>query len=275
MSLSSPYPDLDELLATVGEAGQRLSEINASEGAAGNISICIGWPMEVRRRFPVCRSIKLPHVVPALAGHVVLVTGSGRRLRDIPADPARNLCAVIVGEDGESGWMHTVPGAIFENPTSEFNSHLAVHADQVERSGTNFHAVIHAQPPHLTYLSHIPEYRDEAVLNRRLLRWEPETIVNLPRGLGVLPFILPGSPALMQATIASLRAHRVVIWSKHGVMARSDVSATRAADRVEYAETAARYEYMDLVNHQRAEGLTREELHAVVDAFGIETELLG
>ncbi len=275
MPLSVPYPDLDELLATIGEAGLRLSHINASEGAAGNISICIGWPIEVRRRFPLASIVELPHPVPRLAGHVVLVTGSGRRLRDIRADPARNLCAVIVDEGGATGRMHTVPGAVFERPTSEFNSHLAVHADQVERTGTNFHAIIHAQPPHLTYLSHIPEYRDERVLNERLLRWEPETIVNLPRGIGVLPFILPGSPALMQATISSLRTHRVTLWSKHGVMARSDVSATRAADRVEYAETAARYEYMDLVNHGRAEGLTRDELRAVVEAFHVETELLG
>ncbi|HEX9107778.1 MAG TPA: class II aldolase/adducin family protein, partial [Longimicrobiales bacterium] len=209
MSLNIPYPELDELLATIGEAGQRLSDINAGEGAAGNISVCIGWPMEIRRRFPVSRALELPLAVPRLAGHVLLVTGSGRRLRDLRADPARNLCAVIVDESGETGQMHTVPGVVFENPTSEFNSHLAVHADQVERTGTNFHAVIHAQPPHLTYLSHIPEYRDETLLNQRLLRWEPETIVNLPRGIGVVPFILPGSPALMSATIASLRIHRV------------------------------------------------------------------
>lgn len=275
MPLNAPFPDLDELLATMGEAGLRLSHINASEGAAGNISVCIGWPIEVRRRFPLSQPIELPHEVPALAGRVVLVTGAGRRLRDIRAEPARNLCAVIIDEGGRTGQMHTVPGVVFENPTSEFNSHLAVHADQVERTGTNFSAIIHAQPPHLTYLSQIAEYRDEKVLNQRLLRWEPETIVNLPRGIGVLPFILPGSPALMHATIESLRTHRVVLWSKHGVMARSNVSATRAADRVEYAEAAALYEYMNLVNHQRADGLTREELQSVVDAFRVETELLG
>ncbi len=64
----------------------------------------------------------------------------------------------------------------------------------------------------------------------------------------MLPFMLPGSPVLMEATVASLREHRVVLWSKHGVMARSDISVTRAADRIEYVETAAMYEYMDVVN---------------------------
>lgn len=65
----------------------------------------------------------------------------------------------------------------FERVTSEFNSHLAVHYDQVMASETNFYAVIHAQPPYLTSLSHAPRYQDEATLNHRLLRWQPETIV--------------------------------------------------------------------------------------------------
>jgi rhamnulose-1-phosphate aldolase len=49
---------------------------------------------------------------------------------------------------------------------------------------------------------------------------------------------------------------------------------TRAADRIEYAETAAHYEYMDLANHSQAEGLTLEELRAVVEAFEVPTTLV-
>ncbi|MFZ2362595.1 MAG: class II aldolase/adducin family protein [Anaerolineae bacterium] len=152
--------------------------------------------------------------------------------------------------------------------------HLAVHNDQVARTGANFHALIHAQPPHLTYLSHLPAYRDQDFMNRQLLRWEPETIVNLPEGIGVLPYRLPGSPALMDLNIEGLRTHRIVLWSKHGVMARSDQSVTKAADRIEYAETAARYEYMDLVNGHKAEGLTRAELQEIVRSFDVQTTLV-
>jgi rhamnulose-1-phosphate aldolase len=274
MALDQPYPDLDELLIAIGEAGQRLSAINASEGAAGNISVYIGWPLEVRRRFPLVEPLALPQPASALAGRLVIVTGSGRRLRDIRSDPAANLGVVAIDDDGRSGRLYTSPRRLFERVTSEFNSHLAVHSDQVARTGTNFHAVIHAQPPHLTYLSHIPAYRDQTLLNQRLVRWEPETIVNLPEGIGVLPFMLPGSPTLMDATVAGLREHRVVLWSKHGVMARSEISVTRAADRVEYAETAALYEYMNLVNHSQAEGLTRDELLTVVRAFNVQTNLV-
>jgi rhamnulose-1-phosphate aldolase len=170
--------------------------------------------------------------------------------------------------------LHSAPTRLFERVTSEWNSHLAVHDDTIERTGTNFHAIVHAQPPKLTYLSHVPEYGDEEYLNRRLLRWEPETIVNLPAGVGFLPFMLPGSPALMAANVASLRKHRIVLWAKHGVMARSSISVKRAVDRIEYAETAASYEYMDLLNGGRAQGLTIDELRTVVAAFDVDTNLV-
>ena len=48
----------------------------------------------------------------------------------------------------------------------------------------------------------------------------------------------------------------------------------RAVDRIEYAETGARYEYMDLVAGGPAEGLTDEETKSIVDAFGVDTTLV-
>jgi rhamnulose-1-phosphate aldolase len=237
--------------------------------------VCIGWPVEVRRHFPFAEPLELPVPAPHLAGHTVIVTGSGRRLRDLASSPVANLGAVSIAGDGTTGTLWTAPGRLFERLTSEWNSHLAVHEDTVARTGTNFHAVVHAQPPHLTYLSHVPAYADEAFFNARVMRWEPETIVQLPQGIGVLPFMLPGSAELMAANVESLRTHRIDVWCKHGVMARSDVSVTRAVDRIEYAEAAARFEYMDLVAGGRAEGLTREEARAVVEAFGVQTQLFG
>ena len=47
-----PNPDLARLLTEIGEAGARICEIEASEGAAGNISACLRWPVEVRRPLP-------------------------------------------------------------------------------------------------------------------------------------------------------------------------------------------------------------------------------
>lgn len=273
MPLTEPLPSLEEIFASIGAGGLRLAAIDATEGAAGNISVCIGWPIEVRRQLPIAETIDLPVPAPHLVGHTIIVTGSGRRLRDLDRLPGASLGAVVVEEDGLHGTLYTSTGRLFSILTSEWNSHLALHDDVVARTGTNFHAVVHAQPPHLTYLSHVPAYRDEEVFSRRLLRWQPETIVQLPRGIGILAFMLPGSQALMDATVAALRTHRIVVWSKHGVMARSDMSVTRAVDRIEYAEAGARYEYMDLLAGGRGEGLTAEESGELVRAFHVETDL--
>lgn len=271
--LEAPYPELDDLLEMMGEAGRRLSDIEATEGAAGNISICLRWPLEPRTRFPLVDRIDLPQPVPELAGASFLVSGSGRRLREIIDLPTASIACLVVEENGLTAKLYTSNHRRFERVTSEFNSHLAVHYDQILGSGTNFHAVIHAQPPYLTYFSHVPRYTDETYLNQHLLRWQPETIVQLPEGIGLIPFRLPGSPELMQATVASMRTHRIVIWAKHGVLARSDVSVKRAADRVEYAETAARYEYLNLNAGEPAEGLLPEEIRAICQAFHVNQSI--
>ena len=271
--LQPPYPELDDLLKMIGEAGRHLAEIEASEGAAGNISVGFRWTLEPRSRFPVIDEIELPEPVPELAGASFLVSGSGRRLREIIDEPTASLAYITVNEGGKTGRLFTSYQRRFEKVTSEFNSHLAVHHDQMRSSGTNFHAVIHAQPVYLTYLSHIPRYQDEKYLNTNLLRWQPETIINLPEGIGFIPFRLPGSAELMAANVESLRTHRIVVWAKHGVMARSDVSVKRATDRVEYAETAAKYEYLNLCAGGAGERLSAEEIRAICKTFNVQQSI--
>jgi rhamnulose-1-phosphate aldolase len=271
--LHAPYPELDDLLEMMGEAGKRLSDIEATEGAAGNVSVCLRWPIELRTRFPLIDEMELPQPVPELAGATFLVSGSGRRLREIINEPVASIGGIVVDDNGRTGKLYTSYQRRFERVTSEFNSHLAVHYDQILASHTNFHAVIHAQPPHVTYLSHISRYQDEEYLNSHLLRWQPETIINLPEGIGFVPFRIPSSPELMEATLAALRKHRIVVWAKHGVMARSDVSVKRAADRVEYAETAAKYEYLNLCAGEIGEGLSADEIRAICKTFNVQQNI--
>lgn len=265
--------ELDALLAAFGKAGRRLAEMGASEGAAGNISVCLRRRVDVSARFPRTRELALPHPVPDLAGSMFIVTGSGRRLREIMDDPTAHLACIIVNEGGQTGQLHTAEDCPFERVTSEFNSHLAVHHDRMRGENIGFQAIIHAQPVYLTYLSHIPRYWDETHLNRHLLRWQPEAIINLPEGIGMVPFHVPGSAELMSASVASLHEHRIAIWTKHGVMVRSDDSLDHAVDLLEYAETAAKYEYLDLTAHEIGEGLTAEEIRAICREFHVKQDI--
>jgi rhamnulose-1-phosphate aldolase len=270
MPLEPPFPTLDDLMLQIGEAGRRMAEIGASEGAAGNISVYAGWSLEIRSVFPIVEEIELPTAASALAGGALLATGSGTRLREVYDRPLENLGVLQIAPDGTHARLHTAPARLFTRLTSELNSHLAVHNDQVAATGTNYSALVHAQPLHLTYLSHIPRYRDPIALNRRLFRWQPETIMTFPQGVAVLPFILPGSAELMTATVTALRTHRLAVWSKHGVMAHSDTSVKRAADLIEYLETSAHYEVLNLSAGEPADGLQADEICAIARALGID-----
>ena len=271
--LKAPYPELDECLKMMGEAGRRLSEIGACEGAAGNISVCLRWPIEPRTRFPSVSEFELPQSVPELAGATFLVSGSGRRLREIIDNPTSNVACIVVSAGGSKGKLYTSYDRFFQRVTSEFNSHLAVHYDQILASDTNFHAIVHAQPLNLTYLSHVARYQDEKYLNSHLLRWQPETIINLPEGIGFIPFHVPSSPELMKGNVQALRTHRIVVWAKHGVMTRSEDSVKHAADLVEYAETAAKYEFLNLSIGEIGDGLSATEVRAICQTFRIQQSI--
>lgn len=265
--------ELDRLLQQLGEVGKRLSEMGAAEGAAGNLSICLREHLDVTSYFPCAQIIDLPVSAPDLEGATLIVTGSGRRLREILSAPTANLACIVVEAGGCCGRMFTAPESQFRRVTSEFNSHLAVHQDQMRSRDTRRHAVLHAQPLHLTYLSHLTDYQNEVYLNRHLLRWQPEAILNFPQGIGILPFLLPGSAELTIETMLALREHRIVVWSRHGVMARADESLFHALDLVEYSETAAHYEYLNLGTGGLSEGLSPADLRAISASWNIQQKL--
>lgn len=261
---------LSEIAFQLGQAGLRLAEAGAAEGAAGNMSVCVRHPLETASLFPQMNMIELPHPVPGLAGMMLMVTGSGRRLREVAEAPLANVACVLVEPGGKSARLFTSPQAQFGRVTSEFNSHLAVHHDRMRSSPVHLHTILHAQPLHLTLLSHQDEYQDEKFLNRRLLRWQPETILNMPEGIGVVPFLLPGSAQLVVETQLSLREHRIVVWARHGVMARADDSILHASDLIEYAETAAHYEFLNRVAGQPDGGLSPEEIRDICRMWNVE-----
>jgi len=271
--MSSTVLQLDQLLHQLGQVGRRLSDTGAAEAAAGNLSLCFREPMDLSSRFPNVRTIELPVPAPDLAGATLIVSGSGRRLRDILDAPAANLACIVVEPGGETGRMFRSPDCQFQRVTSEFNSHLAVHHDQMRSRDVNLHAIIHAQPLHLTYLSHLAQYQEQGYLNRHLLRWQPETLFNFPEGIGVLPFMLPGSPGLTEESVLALREHRMVIWAQHGVMVRADEDLFHALDLIEYAETAAHYEMLNLSAGGLSQGLSPRQLRAIADWWKVPQKL--
>jgi rhamnulose-1-phosphate aldolase len=61
-----------------------------------------------------------------------------------------------------------------------------------------------------------------------------------------------------------------VVWAKHGVMTFSDQSVVRAADRIEYAETGAKYECLNLQFGEIGEGLSAENVRQIAKFHNLE-----
>jgi rhamnulose-1-phosphate aldolase len=264
---------IDHWLDEMAHAATRLAELGALEGTAGNLSLflpaeTVGLDAWLGETLPRSDSAVPPasHDLPA---GTLLITGTGRRLRDLSHAADAVLCAVNIQADG-AAWLHRSP-AYAVSPTSEVDSHLAVHALHLAH-GSDIHAVVHAQPRHLTWLSHIPAYRDAARLNRQLLRWQPEMVVTFPEGIGVLPFETPGTVEQGRVTADALREHRMVVWAQHGVIARSTVGPQAAADLIDYAEAAATYEVLDLNAGRPADGLSMDQLRTIAQRFGVSTD---
>ncbi|MHB9857832.1 class II aldolase/adducin family protein [Streptomyces sp. YIM S03343] len=269
--MTTPRP-VRAILDEMGKAGVRLDTIHACEAGAGNISVALPTPADLAETFPNAEAFELPGPAPALLGWTVLVTGSGQRLRDIAAVPTAAVAAVSIAADG-SATLRSADNRAYARPTSEFNSHLAVHNDQIGSRGlTDPHAVVHAQPPYLVALSHHGP-ADSVKFSRQILRWEPETVVQLPEGVGFLEFMVPGSKKLQESSVAGLREARIVVWAKHGLLARSDDGPLKAVDLIEYAETGAMYEALNTQTGSPSQGLTDDELRAVIEAFDVKTTL--
>lgn len=273
--MADPGTKVEGWLKELGAAGTMLYDMGAAEGGAGNLSLflpdnTIGLRglllarMSRQHPFPAAKNLNLPT-------GAILMSGSRRRLRDIAENPEANLCAIEIEENG-STWLHYSDDHPME-PTSEVDSHLAIHATSLAGVARP-HAVAHAQPPNLTYLSHIPEYANEERFNRQVLRWQPETIVVFPEGIRILPFVTPGSPELGKQTGQAARHNSLIIWSKHGVIAHADRGPLAAVTLIEYAEAAAHYEVLDIQCGRSANGLTIEDLRGIAKRFQIDASLL-
>ena len=77
----------------------------------------------------------------------------------------------------------------------------------------------------------------------------------------------------MAGNVDALRNHRIVIWAKHGVMVRSDSSIKHAVDLLEYAETAAKYEYLNISAGELGQGLSADEIRAVCKKFKVNQDI--
>ena len=122
-------------------------------------------------------------------------------------------------------------------PTSELPSHLSVHNRLIEQ-GSPYKASVHTHPIELIAMTHNKKFLEKDVASNLLWSMIPETKAFCPRGLGIIPYKLPSSVELAEATIHELAEYDVVMWEKHGVFA-VDTDAMTAFDQVDVLNKSA------------------------------------
>ena len=118
-------------------------------------------------------------------------------------------------------------------------------------------------------MTHAKKFLEKDVATRLLWSMIPETKAFCPRGLGMVPYMLPSSVELADATIRAIDDdYDVVMWEKHGVFA-VDVSIMDAFDQVDVLNKAAQI-YISARNMGfEPAGMTEEQMKELSDVFGL------
>lgn len=201
---------IDEVAEVAGYLWQK----GWAERNGGNITVNVTeYVDDVMASLPaIGKALPVGLTLSALRGCWFYCKGTGKRMRDLAADPMRNGALIRILEDGK---RYEIVADEFVRPTSELLSHLAVHNDMVEK-GIDMRATLHTHPTELVAMSHNPDFSGKDVLSVLLWSMIPETRAFCPKGLGFIRYELPGSIELARATIAELQEYDVVLWEKHG-----------------------------------------------------------
>ncbi|WP_417067793.1 rhamnulose-1-phosphate aldolase [Niveibacterium terrae] len=246
-----------------------------AERNGGNISVDLteifGEPPSDLSQFPHCLlsvaagSGSFP---TDAAGHIFFVKGTGERIRELRAP---DLAGCVLRIDDKAEGYHILWGGRGQpdfRPTSEFISHVEIVMDKF-RSGSGDRCVIHTHPLELIALSHHPKYaHDELAYTDVCWKMLPEVRAFVPRGIGIVPYCMPGSKAMAEGTTAKLRRHDVAVWEKHGAVATGRDALT-AYDFIDVANKGAKLFLKCLAAGFEPEGVSAQAMQELKETFGL------
>jgi rhamnulose-1-phosphate aldolase len=96
----------------------------------------------------------------------------------------------------------------------------------------------------------------------------PETKAFCPLGLGIVPYTLPGSNELADATLKELENYDVVMWEKHGVFAKG-TDVMDAFDQIDVLSKSAKIYINAKCMGFEPEGMSDEQMKEMSKAFNL------
>lgn len=259
-------PALKAEVEKIAEVAGYLWQNGWAERNGGNITVNVTKMVDDEiRQMPAISEVKQIGVtLPALKGCYFYCKGTGKRMRDLARWSMDNGSIIRILDDCAS-YVIIADNPVM--PTSELPSHLTVHADLIEK-GSDYNATVHTHPIELVAMSHNKKFLGKDVLTKILWSMIPETKAFCPLGLGVVPYELPGSNKLADATLQELQDYDVVLWEKHGVFAKG-LDAMDAFDQIDVLSKSAKI-YIDSKSMgYEPEGMSDEQLKEMTVAFNL------
>ncbi len=235
----------------ISEVALMLHQNGWAEKNAGNFSIKINSDAEEISGAVIPLSVSYKNI----ANNTFIITGKGTRMRDIAKSPTENTVIIKINSDGNS---YSILSQSDVAPTSELPTHLSIH-NMIAQRGSNERAVIHSHVTELIALTHIKEYCSQQNINKLLWQMHPETIMFIPKGVGFVPFMMPGSNKIATATIIALKNHQIALWEKHGVFSIAD-SLNNCYDLIDIIAKSAKMYFMCASTGVLPQGLSDEQL---------------
>ena len=257
---------LQREIEKVAEVAGYLWQNGWAERNGGNITVNITqWADAAMQRQPPISDIKpIGTTLPSLRGCYFFCKGTGKRMRDLARWPMENGSIIRILDDCAN---YVIIADHPVQPTSELPSHLAVHNRLIEQQSP-YKATIHTHPIEIVAMSHNREFLGKDVLTRLLWSMIPETKAFCPLGLGIVPYALPGSNALAEATLNELESYDVVLWEKHGVFAKG-LDVLDAFDQIDVLSKSAKI-YLDCrAMGFEPEGMSSAQMQEMTRAFNL------
>jgi len=237
-----------------------------AERNGGNISVNVtAFMSEEEKNMPaLIAGIPLQVTLTMLGDNVFYVTGTGRRMRYVAQDPFSHGALIRIAQDGKS---YDIIAEQAIAPTSELPSHLLMHNFLLE-NGRNNRVVLHTHPTDIIGMTHCKPFLDSEKLTRTLWSMIPECRIVVPKGIGIVPYEIPGSLELAYATIKQLVTRDVVFWEKHGILAVGE-DIIECFDAIDTLSKSAQIYMNARMTGYEPEGMTDQQLDDLVPAFGL------
>lgn len=262
-------PDLESEILKVAEVAQYLWQKGWAERNGGNITVNITQYVddELKALKAISQPLPIGMTLPNLKGCWFYCKGTNKRMRDLARKPMENGSVIRILDDCAS---YEIVADNPVKPTSELPSHLLLH-DYLIASGSSYKACLHTHPIELVAMSHNDKFLKKDVLTKLLWSMIPETLAFAPLGLGIVPYRMPGSVELAQATLDQIKDYDVVLWEKHGVTAVG-LDIMDAFDQVDVLNKSACI-YMSARNMGfEPDGMTSQAMSDVQKVFNLPTK---